>query len=45
MTVGSGGQQQTFNQTFHAVPIADRWAWVLSKSDAAAYKSGWCASQ
>lgn len=44
ITIGSGDQQQTFNQTFHAVPIGDRWAWVLSKSDAAAYKSGSCPS-
>ena len=45
ITIGSGDQQQTFDQTIHAVPIENRWAWVLPKSDAAAYKSGSCPSQ
>jgi hypothetical protein len=44
ISIRSGDQQQTFSQTFHAVPVGNRWAWVLSKSDAAAYKSGVCPS-
>jgi hypothetical protein len=42
ITVRSGDQQETANQTLHAVPVGNRWAWVLSESDAAAYKSGSC---
>jgi hypothetical protein len=42
LTVRSGEQGETGNQTFHAVPVGDRWAWVLSTSDANAYKSGSC---
>lgn len=39
------GEDQSFNQTFHAVPVGNRWAWVLPRSDAAAYKTGPCPSQ
>jgi hypothetical protein len=45
ISIRSGDQRQTFNQTFHAVLLGNGWAWVLSTADTAAYKSGSCPGQ
>jgi hypothetical protein len=42
ITMRAGSTEDSITQTFHAVPVGDRWAWVLGASDAAAFKAGEC---
>jgi uncharacterized protein YchJ len=42
VTVKSGGQQQTFTETSHAVLVGDHWTWITTDSELDSYKPGEC---
>jgi hypothetical protein len=42
LTVRSGEASETDTDTYHAVDVGGRWAWVLESQDVAAYERGEC---
>jgi len=42
VTLKSGGQQQTFTETAHAVLVGDHWTWIMTDSELNSYKPGEC---
>jgi len=42
ITVTDGEQDETFTDTYHAVPTEGRWRWILPGADVRAFQAGDC---